>query len=341
MAAAAGTGLYMSNSAFDRNAADLRGLTGGILPEARRAGELVATVKSANVALLEILVADTPADVAAARQTAADTLQSVDEIASGYAPSVRAEMQEMTGAINASLAGLSQGLLEEFELRQNVMEMLATLETDVQVATELLDAEIDRTRALLSEGGAATVETVTTALGEIVERDVLVLRLTLGMQADANLLGGALLAMSDTADEQLRSTMRDLATAALGSIDAALVEFESIGSTTADISAVRADVDFFREALGANSFILSQLRNDLLSTLRKTEGDLTAIVDALVEQLERNSTQASTGNADSIRGLLGGPVERIVETGALETALSRLMADGLLVSVSGDAEALA
>ncbi|MEM6635575.1 MAG: methyl-accepting chemotaxis protein [Pseudomonadota bacterium] len=340
MAAAVGTGLYMSNRAFDRNVADLRGLAGGLLPEAQRASELVATVKSANVALLEILVADTATDVAAARRTATETLESVDEIASGYAPSARAEMQDITGAISASIAGLSQGLLEEFELRESVQAVLAKLELDVQAASDILEAEIDRTRVSLSAGGSATVDTVTATLGGIVDRDVLVLRLTLGIQADANLLGGALLAMSDTADEALKSTMLNLATTALGSIDAALVDLDDMDMAGVDLATVRADIDFFRDALGANSFILSQLRNDLLATLQKTEAELTAVLDGLVAKLERSSLQASTGNADAIRNLLGGPVEQIVVIGELETALSKLLADGLLVSVSGDAEAL-
>ena len=249
-------------------------------------------------------------------------------------------MREGTAALEGAVGDLDAARRAEFEARARMEGQIAALEALSRDAREALTSLQSSTFFLLKFSGDETVATVRDTLSGLTDREFAYLQSALGVRADLNLATGLSLAISESRDPAFAAILADVSAGAI--------------SRAVEGAAVLAANPSYAEAVGplvAGTARLSEiadngfrggraLRDELLSIRQDADVVLSNFVDDLSFSLVILAEETAEGNEAAIRDLLRGQVQKIIDAGRVDAAISQLLIAALIGVSGGDAEAV-
>lgn len=229
----------------------------------------------------------------------------------------------------------------EFQSRAQLAAALADLDTRATALSQDLTALADRGHDILRTRVEQTITDIDISLQSIIDNDVAGLRMLLRMQADINLLSGTAIALSETTDPFLITSLQDISAISLARLEAMLVHLSRNPAINLDRSQIGQTLELFKDVLASGGLIDLQ-RRDAVPKARESSQTViaVAVADALMK-LQQSRAEATAANSETIRSLLVGEVANLRDLALLDASLKSLVAAGFAIAAAGDGSQLA
>lgn len=295
-------------------------------------GGLNDTLNSIGNATSEAAVSALGSEVASRSSGVRDL---VDTLGQKGADTLGPMVQETETALNALIDARRKKFQNRAEIARGIQEM-AHLEEEVATGLNGLvdDAHFD----LVIEGESA-IESVGGVLTNLLEKDILTLRLAHQIRAEANMLSGLSISFYQTDDAALVSILRDLATGAQERYESDLAELQGLVDDADVMAALGEGAEYFAGAFkGRNTSPKAASR--ALSVRQGVDSALSTLIDDLEFNLTIEAETAKETNAATIQGVLDNQVGRILAMAKLENSTRAFVALALEGATAADQSAM-
>ncbi|MDF3415876.1 HAMP domain-containing protein [Sulfitobacter sp. M57] len=323
---------------FQSIASNMAVLTDEYLPELRTSAEVVTTTDTVRNILLEVLVAESTAELDRLAKAMQPPLAALRENTGTGLPEAQEDMTKLVNEVEDSLADLTtarkKALLSQASVADKIKEALR-LATG---ATGILAEASDTAFAQMVTGGDATINSVDASLTQLIESDFALYQSTLTVHSKMNLLSGLALSQTQTTDSSIRTVLADLATAANKHLNDLLRQLSSAETTQALAESLKKSQTELMKTFKNTG---RTVRPTAILALRQAaDADLSAALDDIYFELVIKSEDTKAANQEAIKVLLDEQVMGIRKQAALNAATKSLISAILQVALSRDAAEL-
>ena len=310
-----------------------------VLPEIAASLGLANSASDTGDALDGLTAAATGEDLTGASAAATEALTKLQAEIARLPQDVAAETDARRVELLSAVDALEAARNAEFEARRRMTEQITALDALSDRAREDLNALQTSTFALLTSSGEQTVGSVRDTLSGLTDREFSFLQAALGLRAEVNLATGLALAISESRDASFAVILGDIAQGALARAT------EGAGLIAANDAYAEVATELGAKLARLNEMQAAEfrggraLRDEILSIRQETDILLSNLVDDLTFSLVILAEDTADSNEQAIRDLLGGQVQKIIDAGRIEAAVSQLLIASLIGATADSIDA--
>lgn len=317
----------------------MQSLTNDNMPALKNSAQVVKAADNARGILTEMLIAP---DVTSVKSTVAEMDQPITALiagASAFPPEQSAELGILIEQVQASLNELASSRISEFD---RIDDVAASVKVTLALASEVnssLSTASEAAYTSLVAGGDATIATINSTLGQLIEQDFALYQAALEIRAEINLMTGLALSLSQSNDPAMRSILTDIMTGSdnrLGELLQVISNAPSKVELAETVTQARSDLAAVRKR-GA----LALAPNDILSIRQSVDAELSSALDDIYFELVIKSDDAKSATKGTVRELLDVQVAEIREKAALSLAIKSFFGSALQLALSSNEVELA
>ena len=324
---------------FQAVSGQVRSVNDDRIPEIGASTQLIIAASGLNESLNDIARARSGADVRAAESVV--TTRSQDALAATETldPATRDEIRTMIADAEINLKALIEARSSEFENRALTLSNVQQMTSLKAAISTTLAALIDDSYFELVVGGETAGETVSGVLTNLLENDIRKLRLAQQIRAEANLLSGLLVSLSQTRDPALVSILRDLADGANRRYADDLAELEPFIEDPEATATLKQAGEYFANSTQTRSPSSARI-SEALASRQSVDSVLSTLLDDFEFNLTIEAETAKETNESTIQDLLDVQVSQILSIATLEKAVRSFVALGLEGAFAQDEPAM-
>ncbi|GAA6177568.1 methyl-accepting chemotaxis protein [Sulfitobacter pacificus] len=323
---------------FQSIASNMAVLSDTHLPELQESAKVVATTDAVRNILLEVLIAESTAELDQLSVRMQATLAALRQNIGTDEPAADEAMATLVEDVEKSLGDLTAARKEALLSRTSVAEKIKEALNLATGAADLLATASDEAFAELVKGGDNTIGSVDASLTQLIESDFALYQSTLAVHSKMNLLSGLALSRTQTTDGSIRTILADLATAAdkhLRDLLGQLAGAEPTRNLAESLKITQAELMKTFRNTGR-----STRPTTILALRQAADADLTAALDDIYFELVIKSEDTKAANQDAIKVLLDEQVMGIRQQAALNASTKSLVSAILQVALSRDTNEL-
>lgn len=290
------------------------------VPSVRSNIELLVETEAVRNSLSGIIVAKESTVLDQHISGIANAIGRIQTIAEN--PHVNIDLDDLLNTIIATdLKGLGAARHQEIQYEAKILERMTVLQDlSTQIGSRLIEVsdDVNFSAAIAAEG---SLETVNSALTQLIESDIANLRAILRLDANINLVTGALVSLSLNPDPGVASILEDLANGGMIKVDALATELianEDMAVYADDINNITATLEKMIESGRYNK-----------SVALSTRTDAAKIITSAIDDIEFSFTIRSEDTLDttrnSIDALVNTHMKDLRENAAVDSAIRSLL----------------
>ncbi|MBY6048491.1 methyl-accepting chemotaxis protein [Vannielia litorea] len=306
------------------------------LPGIEASVDVTARTGEVQGALTDVLLAQEPEALKAAGVELSDGVVALKTAARTLPVAARDEIEPLLAELDVANAAMVRALERRFAEQARVTSLITAFVRLSDQANGALVSMADDAYFELQIGGEETVETVTTTLRGLVEREFAQMVALMEVRGEINLLTGLTLVLADEPDMFIEAILGDLASSSLGQLDAALAKLPPEAVDAEQMGQIREVVAFFRERQELKDYAAPNLRQDVLGRRQSSAAAVNSAIDDMSFALAIRAQEAANGNEAAIRHLMDVQVNRMRLSGEIGIAIKAVLAQALLGVASQD-----
>ncbi len=328
--------IAISYLVFVNFAEELSVVTDRHVPSLRTNTAIIASSNKLEDGLTRALLAGDQQSLGTAIAMIDATIAKIDKQIRGLEAEEAARMTGLLKSVRTATRNLQEARTTGFNNDRTLNGMLAR----VDALRRSVDATILEVKTELSaeaaKGAKETIDGVDENLTKLVEADFASIQLVLQIQADINLLSGAVITLSQRPDVALTSILRDLADAGAGRLAENVPKMKDLEVTAGYHEAIETVRTTLVELLATDANTLSGMADRILAARQSADKTLASAIDDISFELMIRSGDAIDGTKSAVNDLINGQVASLRTISHMNAAFGNYLIIALEVAASSD-----